>query len=112
MRSFPLSTRYACLKPKPKNRGYIEEMSFYRGKRLPRSARRSRKPLQDNWIKGPGRGRMLKCTYEKCSHDWEYFGRRKWAKCPACHSVIRIAIAKKNFLYFQRIINTNKHEYE
>jgi hypothetical protein len=94
---------------KPKNRGCLEQMSFFKSKRLPRSARRTRKPLQDSWIKGPGRGIMLKCTYEKCSHEWEYFGRRKWAQCPACHSVIRIALAKKNHIYYRRAPNSDKY---
>lgn len=74
-------------------------MSLYKSKRLPRSARRVRKPLQANWIKGPGRGAMLRCTYIKCSYEWEYYGRRKWAQCPACHSVVRVASAKKNIVY-------------
>ncbi len=83
-------------------------MSSYKSKRLPRSARRSRKPLQDNWIRGPGIGSMIKCTYMKCSYEWEYFGRRKWAQCPACHSVVRVALAKKNLVYHQRAMNSNE----
>jgi len=65
---------------------------------MPRSARRSRKPLQDDWTKGPGRGIWLRCTYEKCSFEWQYFGRHKWAECPICHSVMRVAAAKRNFI--------------
>jgi hypothetical protein len=65
---------------------------------MPRSARRSRKPLQDDWIKGPGRGIWLRCTYGKCSFEWQYFGRHKWAECPICHSVMRVAAAKRNFI--------------
>jgi hypothetical protein len=64
---------------------------------VPRSARRSRKPLQDDWIKGPGRGVWITCTYIKCSFQWQYFGRRRWAECPICHSVVRVAAAKRNF---------------
>ena len=67
-------------------------------KNMPRSARRSRKPLQDHWIKGPGRGIWLRCTYEKCSFEWQYFGRHKWAECPICHSVMRVAGAKRNYI--------------
>lgn len=77
-------------------------MALYKSKRLPRSARRTRKPLQENWIRGPGRGAMLRCTYAKCSYEWEYYGRRKWAQCPMCHTVMRVALAKKNLVYNQR----------
>jgi hypothetical protein len=65
---------------------------------VPRSARRVRKPLQDDWIKGPGQGVWLKCTYAKCSFQWQYFGRHRWAECPICHSVIKVAAAKRNFM--------------
>jgi hypothetical protein len=65
---------------------------------VPRSARRVRKPLQDDWIKGPGQGVWLKCSYTKCSFQWQYFGRHKWAECPICHSVIKVAAAKRNFM--------------
>ena len=65
---------------------------------VPRSARRSRKPLQDDWIKGPGQGIWLECTYPKCSFQWQYFGRHRWAECPICHSVIKVAVAKRNFM--------------
>ena len=64
---------------------------------VPRSARRSRKPLQEDWIKGPGWGIWVQCTYVKCSFQWQYFGRRKWAECPVCHTVMRVAAAKRNF---------------
>ncbi|HJT47634.1 MAG TPA: hypothetical protein VJ729_05580 [Nitrososphaeraceae archaeon] len=67
-------------------------------KTMPRSARRSRKPLREDWLKGPGRGFLLRCTYGKCSFEWQYFGRRKWAECPVCHSVMRVAAAKRNFI--------------
>ncbi len=87
-------------------------MSSYKSKRLPRSARRSRKPLQENWIRGPGRGTTLKCTYVKCSYEWEYFGRRKWAQCPACHSVLKVALAKKNLIYHQQALNSNEFKAE
>src|SRR5919202_3688621 len=63
-----------------------------------RSARRARKPLQEDWIKAPGRGTWVKCTYIKCSFQWQYFGRRKWAECPICHTVMRVAAAKRNYI--------------
>jgi hypothetical protein len=66
-------------------------------KTVPRSARRARKPLQENWIKGPGQGDWVECTYEKCSFQWQYFGRHRWAECPVCHSVIKVAVAKRKF---------------
>ena len=66
--------------------------------KAPRSARRARKPLQENWIKGPGRGIWLKCTYAKCSFEWQYFGGHQWAECPVCHSMMKVAVAKRNFL--------------
>ncbi|TLY09723.1 MAG: hypothetical protein E6K88_05065 [Thaumarchaeota archaeon] len=71
-------------------------MPFLRSNRKPRSARRARKPMQDNWPKVP-RGRWLKCTYEKCGFDWLYFGGRSWAECPACHSTIKAAVAQRNY---------------
>ena len=77
-------------------------MVLNKGKRLPRSARRTRKPLQENWIRSPGRWTMLKCTYTKCAYEWEYYGRRKWAQCPMCHTVVKVALAKKNLVYSQR----------
>lgn len=82
-------------------------MALYKSKRLPRSARRTRKPLQENWIRGPGRGAMLRCTYAKCSYEWEYYGRRKWAQCPMCHTVVRVALARKNLVYNQRASGYN-----
>jgi hypothetical protein len=65
---------------------------------VPRSARRVRKPLQEDWIKGPGKGVWLKCIYSKCSFQWQYFGRHRWAECPICHSVIKVSAAKRNFM--------------
>ena len=62
-----------------------------------RSARRARKPLQEDWIKGPGRGIWLECTYIKCLFQWQYFGTRKWAECPICHTVMKVSAAKRNF---------------
>jgi hypothetical protein len=62
----------------------------------PRSARRARKPLQDNWPKTPV-GRWLRCTYSKCGFEWQYFGGRNWAECPACHSAMKVATAKRNY---------------
>jgi hypothetical protein len=64
----------------------------------PRSARRTRKPLQEPWVKSPGSGIWLRCTYTKCSHEWRYFGRRQWAECPICHTAMKVAVAKRNFL--------------
>jgi len=68
-----------------------------KGTRNPRSARRTRKPLQENWNKGPQRGSWVRCMYEKCSFQWQYFGGRKWAECPICHSVMKVALGKKNY---------------
>jgi hypothetical protein len=76
-------------------------MKYYLGRtnnRAPRSARRARKPLRENWIKGPGQATWIRCTYAKCSFEWRYFGKRRWAECPICHSVMKIAVAKRNFL--------------
>jgi hypothetical protein len=70
----------------------------YKGKRPPRSARRARKPLQENWIKAPGQSIWIKCTYDKCSFEWQYFGGHKWAECPICHSSMKVSIAKRNFV--------------
>ena len=64
---------------------------------FPCSARRARKPLQEDWIKAPGRGIWIKCTYIKCSFRWQYFGTRKWAECPICHTVMKVSAAKRNF---------------
>ena len=71
----------------------------YKGRRPPRSARRARKPLQENWIKAPGQGIWIKCTYDKCSFEWQYFGGHQWAECPICHSSMKVSIAKKNFIH-------------
>jgi hypothetical protein len=83
-------------------------------KTMPRSARRSRKPLQEDWLKGPGRGIWLRCTYGKCSFEWQYFGRHKWAECPVCHSVMRVAAAKRNFIDHNkansRAVRKSKHD--
>jgi hypothetical protein len=75
-------------------------------KRAPRSARRARKPLQDDWIKGPRRGIWIKCTYvKKCSFEWQYFGGRQWAECPICHSAMRLPIARRNFIQNKEDLN-------
>lgn len=71
-------------------------MPVFKGKRFPRGARRARKPMQDNWTKAP-RGRWLKCTYGRCSFEWEYFGGRSWADCPMCHTTVKVAAATRNF---------------
>src|SRR3712207_7852404 len=42
-------------------------------------------------------GRWLRCTYRKCGFEWQYFGGRNWAECPACHSTMKVAIAKRNY---------------
>lgn len=78
----------------------------YIGRRAPRSARRARKPLQEDWIKGPRRGIWLKCTYSKCSFEWQYFGGHKWAECPICHSGMKVSLAKKNFMENKERKNT------
>ncbi|MEW5839391.1 hypothetical protein [Nitrososphaera sp.] len=66
------------------------------GRRFPRAARRARKPMQDDWKKVP-RGRWLKCTYGRCGFEWEYFGGRSWAECPACHTTVKVAVGQRNF---------------
>ncbi|MGC2599145.1 MAG: hypothetical protein WA395_13585 [Nitrososphaeraceae archaeon] len=68
-------------------------------KRAPRSARRTRKPLQDNWPKGGVKGTWIKCTYKRCAFSWKYFGGRRWAECPICHSVMKVAVSKRNYFY-------------
>jgi hypothetical protein len=40
----------------------------------------------------------LKCTYAKCSFEWQYFGGHQWAECPVCHSMMKVAVAKRDFL--------------
>jgi hypothetical protein len=42
-------------------------------------------------------GRWLRCTYSKCGFEWQYFGGRNWAECPACHSAMKVATAKRNY---------------
>ncbi len=71
-------------------------LPFLSSKGKPRSARRARKPLQDNWQKVP-RGKWLKCTYYRCGNEWMYYGGRNWAECPACHTIIKVAIAQRNY---------------
>ncbi len=71
-------------------------MPYLSNKGRLREARRTRKPMQDNWPKAP-RGKWLKCTYEKCGYIWQYFGGRSWAQCPNCHSTIKVAIAQRNY---------------
>ena len=71
-------------------------MPYLNSRWNPRSARRTRKPMQDNWAKAP-KGRWLKCTYNRCGHEWQYFGGRNWAECPACHCTMKVAVAFKNF---------------
>jgi hypothetical protein len=71
-------------------------LPYLRSNGKPRSARRVRKPLQDNWHKTPI-GKWLRCTYKKCGFEWQYFGGRNWAECPACHTTMKVAIAKRNY---------------
>jgi hypothetical protein len=71
-------------------------LPYLGSKGKPRSARRTRKPLQDNWPKTPV-GKWLRCTYRKCGFEWQYFGGRNWAECPVCHSTMKVAIAKRNY---------------
>ncbi len=52
--------------------------------------------MQDNWQK-VSRGRWLKCTYVRCGFEWMYFGGRNWAECPACHTIIKVAVALRNY---------------
>lgn len=52
--------------------------------------------MQDKWQRAP-RGRWLKCTYTKCGFEWMYFGSRNWAECPVCHTIIKVAIAQRNY---------------
>ena len=80
----------------------------YKGKRPPRSARRARKPLQDNWIKVPREGIWIECTYPKCSYEWQYFGGHNWAECPICHSSMKVSIARKNFTQNRYMNRENK----
>ena len=70
---------------------------YFPRNRAPRSARRARKPLQDDWNLTPRKGVWLKCTYVRCSYEWEYFGGHKWAECPICHSGMKVAVAKRNY---------------
>jgi len=72
-------------------------LPFLNNRGKPRAARRARKPLQRDWPKAP-RGRWLKCTYVRCGYMWQYFGDRNWAECPVCHSAMKVAVAKRNYL--------------
>ncbi len=74
----------------------VNSLPYLGSKGKPRSARRARKPLQDNWPKTPV-GKWLRCTYTKCGFKWQYFGGRNWAECPLCHSTMKVAIAKRNY---------------
>ena len=65
--------------------------------RLPRTARRTRKPLQQNWTKYPNKSFWIQCTYNKCNYYWQYAGGKNWAECPICHSISKVSIAKKSF---------------
>lgn len=74
----------------------VNSLPYLGSRGKPRSARRARKPLQDNWPKTPV-GKWLRCTYTKCGFKWQYFGGRNWAECPLCHSTMKVAIAKRNY---------------
>jgi len=65
-------------------------------KRLPRSARRTRKPLQTDWITSR-RPTWVKCTYEKCLHEWIYKGAGNWAECPICHNCMKVSAGKRHY---------------
>ena len=67
--------------------------------RLPREARRTRKPLQENWLKGPKKTFWIQCMYQKCNYYWRYSGGKNWAECPICHSISKVSIARKCFKY-------------
>ena len=60
----------------------------------------ARKPLQDDWIKGPNEVfRSNVPIRKKCAFEWQYFfGGRQWAECPICHSAMKVAIARRNFI--------------
>jgi hypothetical protein len=66
-------------------------------KRLPRSARRTRKPLQTDWIKFSRKPTWVKCTYEKCLHEWIYKGAGNWAECPICHNCMKVSAGKRHY---------------
>ncbi|HXT84623.1 MAG TPA: hypothetical protein VN704_09905 [Verrucomicrobiae bacterium] len=66
--------------------------------RLPREARRTRKPKQPNWVKYPNKSCWIQCTYYKCGHCWKYSGGKNWAECPVCHTSSKVATAKKSFV--------------
>ena len=66
--------------------------------RLPREARRTRKPKQPNWIKYPNKkSYWIQCTYDKCSHCWQYSGGKNWAECPICHTCSKVSTARKYY---------------
>jgi len=71
-------------------------LPYLGSKGKPRAARRARKPLRDNWPKTPI-GKWLRCTYRKCGFEWQYFGGHNWAQCPACHSTMKVAAARRNY---------------
>ncbi len=65
--------------------------------RLPREARRTRKPKQPNWVKYPKKSFWIQCTYHKCNHCWQYSGGKNWAECPICHSSSKVSVARKSY---------------
>jgi len=67
--------------------------------RLPRTARRTRKPLQENWVKYPKKSFWIQCTYEKCNYRWQYSGGKNWAECPICHSISKVSVARKSYKF-------------
>lgn len=67
--------------------------------RLPREARRTRKPLQENWNKHPQKSLWIQCTYQKCNYYWQYAGGKNWAECPICHSISKVSLARKIFKF-------------
>ncbi|MFY9795484.1 MAG: hypothetical protein WB988_21165 [Candidatus Nitrosopolaris sp.] len=53
--------------------------------------------MQDNSFKSHPRGIWVRCCYINCSFEWEYFGGRRWAECPKCHSTMKVASGKRNY---------------
>ncbi|MGC1928897.1 MAG: hypothetical protein WA667_07970 [Candidatus Nitrosopolaris sp.] len=53
--------------------------------------------MQDNSFKVHPRGIWIRCCYSNCSYEWEYFGGRRWAECPICHSTMKVASGRRNY---------------
>ena len=65
--------------------------------RLPRAARRIRKPLRADWNKVLKRPILLKCAYESCHNEWAYSGQNTWVQCPSCQNYMKVAVAKRMY---------------